>query len=89
MDAPRDDLTKDEVIRLAMRSFGWKELKCLSWYKLQNPNLGGNSPMELVQRGQTGKLVEFLERKAAEKERREEGEAPPKLRIRFRGKGSE
>ena len=59
----RDDLTKDEVITLAMECFQWKELKCLSWYKLQNPSLGGNSPKELVQRKQTGKLVVFLNSK--------------------------
>lgn len=63
----RDDLTKDEVIRLAMEAFQWKELKCLSWYKLQNRHLGGNSPMELVQRHQTSKIVAFLRRKASER----------------------
>ena len=72
MSNEREDLTKDEVVRLAMLSFGWKELKCLSWYKLQNPHLGGNSPMELVQRKQTAKLVTFLKQKAAERERNEE-----------------
>ncbi len=61
----REDLTKDDVIQLAMQCFGWKELKCLSWYKLQNPSLGGNSPMELVQRKQTAKIVVFLKSKAA------------------------
>ena len=60
----REDLNKDEVIRLAMESFQWKELKCLSWYKLQNVHLGGNSPMELVQRKQTGLIIEFLKNKA-------------------------
>ncbi|MBS1958289.1 MAG: hypothetical protein JST80_02335 [Bdellovibrionales bacterium] len=65
----RDDLTKNEVIALAMSSFKWKEAKCLSWYKLQNVHLGGNSPMELVQRGQTGLIVEFLRRKRDEMER--------------------
>lgn len=62
----RDDMTKDEIVALAMECFQWKELKCLSWYKLQNPHLGGNSPKELVQRGQTSKIVEFLESKRFE-----------------------
>jgi hypothetical protein len=64
----RDDLTKDEVIRLAMHAFQWKELKCLSWYKLQTPHLGGNSPMELVQRKQTSKIVAYLKKKESERD---------------------
>ncbi|MBC7396671.1 MAG: hypothetical protein H7333_04435 [Bdellovibrionales bacterium] len=70
----RDDMTKEEVIQLAMDCFLWKELKCLSWYKLQNPSLSGNSPKELVQRGQTSKLVVFLKKKAQDRIR---GQAPP------------
>ena len=69
----RDDLNKAEVIRLAMDSFLWKESKCLSWYKLQNSYLGGNSPMELVQRQQTSKIVVFLKKKALDRLR---GPAP-------------
>ena len=69
MDDPRDNLTKDEVIRLAMQTFGWKEAKCLSWYKLQNKLLGGNSPFELVQRQQTSKIVAMLRQKQDLKER--------------------
>ena len=53
----REDLSKAEILKLAMDAYAWKESKCVSWYKLQIPQLGGNSPMELVQRGQTGKLV--------------------------------
>jgi hypothetical protein len=63
----RDDHTKDEIITLAMNAFQWKELKCLSWYKLQTPHLGGNSPMELVQRRQTSKIIEYLNQKVAER----------------------
>lgn len=32
----RDDLTKEEVVKLAMDSYQWKEAKCLSWYNFQN-----------------------------------------------------
>ena len=63
----RDDLTKEEVIQLAINSFQWKELKCLSWYKIQNRFLGGNSPKELVQRQQTSKIVAFLKQKAIDR----------------------
>ncbi len=65
----RDDLTKEEVVALAMECFQWKELKCLSWYKLQIAALGGNSPKELVQRKQTSKIVAFLEMKRLERPR--------------------
>jgi hypothetical protein len=67
----REDLSREEVIRLAMDTYAWKESKCVSWYKLQIPQLGGNSPMELVQRGQTGKLVSFLRKKLDEREKNE------------------
>jgi hypothetical protein len=63
METDRDDLTKEEVIQLAMQCFNWKEAKCISWYKLQNPLLGGNSPMELVQREQTSKILVFFAQK--------------------------
>jgi hypothetical protein len=59
-DEDRDDLTKDEVVALAMAKLQWKETKVLSWYKLQIPGLGGNSPKELVQRRETSKIVAFL-----------------------------
>ena len=63
----RDDLNKNEVIKLAMEAFQWKEAKVISWYKLQNPHLGGNSPMELVQRKQTLKLIDFLKQKTLDR----------------------
>lgn len=62
-------MTKQEIIALAMESFGWKEAKCLSWFKLENKLLGGNSPFELMQRGETDKVVQFLKRKRAERTR--------------------
>ena len=61
-ETARDDLTKEEVIQLAMDAFDWKELKCIAWYKLEIKGLAGNSPKELVQRGQTSKIVELLKR---------------------------
>ena len=66
-----NQLNKDEVIEMAMHAFQWKELKCLSWYKLQTPHLGGNSPMELVQRGATARIVEYLNQKAQERKGQE------------------
>jgi len=61
----RDNHSKDEIIEIAMDAYQWKEAKVLSWYKLQIPQLGGNSPKELVQRGQTSKLITFLQKKKA------------------------
>ena len=56
----REDLTREEVIQLAMTAYGWTERKCSDWYKLEVKGLNGNSPKELVERKQTGKIVEFL-----------------------------
>lgn len=61
-------MTKEEIVRLAMDAFGWKEAKCLSWYKLENKFLGGNSPFELVQRGEEDKVVAFLKSKRRERD---------------------
>ena len=82
----RDDHSKEEIIELAMEAFEWKESKCLSWYKLQIPQLNGNSPMELVQRGQTSKIIDFLDKRHLElkknqkaaQEREMNGEKPTK-----------
>jgi hypothetical protein len=63
--AERDNHSKDEIIEIAMDAYQWKEAKVLSWYKLQIPQLGGNSPKELVQRGETSTLVIFLKKKKA------------------------
>ena len=65
----RNDHTKEEVIQFAMDALQWKEAKCLSWYKLQIPQLGGNSPKELVQRGQTSRVIEYLLQKKREREK--------------------
>jgi hypothetical protein len=67
----RNDHSKEEIIELAMQAFEWKEAKCLSWYKLQTAHLGGNSPMELVQRKQTAKIIAYLQQKAAERKSRD------------------
>jgi hypothetical protein len=61
----RDNHSKEEIIEIAMDAYQWKEAKVLSWYKLQIPQLGGNSPKELVQRGQTSTLITFLKKKKA------------------------
>ena len=61
----RENHSKEEIVELAMDAFQWKEAKVLSWYKLQIPQLSGNSPKELVQREQTSTLVTFLKKKKA------------------------
>lgn len=65
-------MTKEQIIELAMECLGWKEAKCLSWFTLENRWLDGNSPKELMQRGETETLVKFLRRRQAERE--EDGE---------------
>ena len=62
-----DELTRDQVIRLAMQTFGWTERKCTDWFKLEIKGLNYNSPMELVNRKETGKIVELLNREARQR----------------------
>jgi hypothetical protein len=71
-------MTKEQIIEMAMDCLGWKEAKCVSWYTQENRWLGGNSPRELMQRGETEKVVKFLQQRL--KERIEDGEPVPSRR---------
>jgi hypothetical protein len=53
-------MNKEEIISLAMERLGWTERKVRSWYKKENNWLKGNSPKELVERGESEIVVEFL-----------------------------
>jgi len=53
-------MKKEEIISLAMERLGWNEKKVRSWYKKENNWLKGNSPKELVERGEFDKVVDFL-----------------------------
>lgn len=78
-------MTKEEVVRLAMDAFGWKEAKCISWYKLENKLLGGNSPFELVNRGEADRVIAFLKSKRAERgdeDSKNSGAKDPKERLK-------
>jgi hypothetical protein len=62
-----DGLTMDQVIEMAIDAFGWPRKKVLSWYELENPALRKSRPSELVDRGDTDKIIEFLERRKRER----------------------
>jgi hypothetical protein len=63
-------LTKEEVIQLAMDKMQWKRAKVLSWYKLENPHLNGARPEELVDRGDTDRIIELLDRRERERNKK-------------------
>jgi hypothetical protein len=65
-----NDLTKEEVIQLAMDKMQWKRAKVLSWYKLENPHLKGARPEELVDRGDTDRIIELLDRRERERNKK-------------------
>jgi hypothetical protein len=79
----KENHTKEEIIELAMEAFQWKEAKCLSWYKLQIPQLGGNSPLELVQRQQTSRIIDFLGKARSNREKQDARVEKPILKQRF------
>lgn len=56
-----EPITKEEVIALAMEVMDWKLSRAISWYKTENRWFKGNSPKELVQRGEGQTLIDFLE----------------------------
>jgi hypothetical protein len=64
--------TRQDVIDIAMKKLNWKKPKVLSWYKLENHHLGGASPEELVNRGESARVIAFLERRERERSRYEE-----------------
>lgn len=68
---PHDDghMTMNEVINLAMKKFNWTREKVLSWYEKENPSLKKARPRELVERGQTNKIVELLDKRESDRER--------------------
>lgn len=61
-------MSHEEVIQFAMDKLKWKRLKVLSWYRLENPHLGGARPEELVNRGQADRVLAFLDRRERERE---------------------
>jgi hypothetical protein len=59
--------THAEMIELAIQKLNWKRAKVLSWYKLENPHLGGARPEELVTRGESDRVIAFLDRRERER----------------------
>lgn len=42
--------------------------KCVQWLETENPNLGGTKPIELIKRGKTKKLYQFVKAAVNENE---------------------
>ena len=62
-----DGLTRAQVIELAIKAFDWPRAKVLSWYEKENPRLKKARPSELVDRGQSEIVEEFLNLKNQER----------------------
>lgn len=66
-----DGLTREEVIELAIKKLKWTRNKVLSWYELENAALKHARPSELVERGDTDRIVELLDRREKEREKQQ------------------
>jgi hypothetical protein len=56
-------LTEAEVIQMAMDKLQWPKAKVISWYNKENPALKKARPRELVDRGDTDRIVELLDKR--------------------------
>ena len=62
-----DGLTREQVIEMAILKLDWTRKKVLSWYELENAALKHSRPSELVDRGDTDRIVELLDRRERER----------------------
>jgi hypothetical protein len=66
------NLSLEEIIKMAIEKLGWDRKKAMSWVEKENPALKHARPRELVDRGQTDKVVELLNKR--ERDRKKEDE---------------
>jgi hypothetical protein len=62
-----DGLTESQVIELAMEKFQWPRAKVVSWYNKENPSLRKARPRELVERGDTDRIIELLDKRECDR----------------------
>lgn len=67
-----DGLTMEQVITMAMEKLQWSRKKVLSWYELENPALKHARPSELVERGDTDRIVDLLNKREADRKKEDE-----------------
>lgn len=75
---PHDNghMTYEEVVVLAMEKLKWDRKKVLSWMEKENASLRHSRPRELVERGETNRIVELLDKREADRikeDKRREG----------------
>ena len=58
-----DGLTRDQVIQMAIEKLEWPRAKVLSWYEKENASLKKARPRELVERGDTDRIVDLLNKR--------------------------
>ena len=62
-----DGLTREEVLQMAMDKLQWSYDKVKSWYRKENAALNGSRPEELVDRGDTDRIVALLEKRESDR----------------------
>ena len=66
-----DGLTEEQVIELAMKKLNWSRQKVKSWYEKENPALRKARPSELVDRGQSELIEEYLDKREADRKKQQ------------------
>jgi hypothetical protein len=61
------NLSLEEIVVMAMEKLQWNRKKVLSWVEKENPSLKHARPRELVERGQTDRIVELLEKRETDR----------------------
>ena len=64
-----DGLTGEQVVKMAMEKLGWSYKKCMSWYEKENASLKHARPRELVERGDTDRIVDLLNKREADRKK--------------------
>jgi hypothetical protein len=68
----RGNLSFQEIVELAIEKLKWPRAKVLSWMEKENASLKHARPRELVDRGETDRIVELLNKREADRKREDE-----------------
>ncbi len=68
-----DGLNMEEIITLAMNKLQWSREKCLSWYEKENASLNKSRPRELMERGDTDRIITLLNKREADRIKEQKG----------------
>jgi hypothetical protein len=66
-----DGLTMEQVITMAMEKLQWSRKKVMSWYELENASLKHARPCELVDRGDTDRIIDLLNKRERDRKKQQ------------------